>query len=520
MVLSSEDFQFSHLLGKGSNAIVYQVRSKTRSAVRNRDTSLRASGRGHVQQSQGSNATRVFALKMLEKESHADKEYFAFRERHILLKLKHQPNIVNLYWTFSDSIYLYFVLELCPRGELAQLISVNKTLPFELARFYAGELVNILNVLRKFEVAHRDLKPENILISKDRHLVLVDFGLSMYKDCKDGQGGMMVGTTNYVAPEMIKYHEKCDDFPIAYSLDLWAAACIIYQMFDGNPPFSAHSEFYTLRRILKAEESLTFSETFDPLAKDLCSKILRKDMNKRLGQDSLDDVRNHEFFPKWEWAKLPKMKVPRPENLKDPKNVPKLLALSSWKHKKDDCEGRSRTPDIGDQQPRISEFKQRPSIASSSSRHDPEERYLRHKTLSLRKIDVIDDDESVLRCEKCVMRRIPCMQMKYLVITDKNRLLVMCPFFQKLLHDFATFWVEKLAPRYVVIRGGPDGRLLRVKDGDGSWSRVTRLPLNRRSTRDLKTAEKKNTQINTKTTKTIDKKSSACKSEDVISQKL
>jgi len=300
---------------------------------------------------------------------------------------------------------------------------------------------------------------------------------------------MMVGTTNYVAPEMIKYHEKCDDFPLAYSLDLWAAACIMYQMIDGTPPFVANSEFHTLRRILEAEESLTFSDTFDPLAKDLCSKILRKDTEKRLGHANLDDVRNHDFFPKWEWAKLPKMKVPRPENLKDPKDVPKLLPLSSPRQGNDngDSKGNKMTK-APTGESKASESTQR---ASRASRQDPDERFLRHKTLSLRKMDIIDADEKVLRCEQCVMRRIPCLPMKYLIVTSKNRLLVLCPFFHKLLHDFNTFWVEKwTGSSYVVLRGGLEGRRLYVKDGDGSWARFTRFSMRRKSVKPTKSKKK------------------------------
>lgn len=46
-------------------------------------------------------------------------------------------------------------------------------LPPNLVRFYAAELVNMLEFLRNHQIAHRDLKPENILITKDYHFKLV-----------------------------------------------------------------------------------------------------------------------------------------------------------------------------------------------------------------------------------------------------------------------------------------------------------------------------------------------------------
>lgn len=65
------------------------------------------------------------------------------------------------------------MFEYANHGTLSRLIRKYGKLPMELARFYAAEIVNILEYIHYKGVVHRDLKPENILISSDYHIKLV-----------------------------------------------------------------------------------------------------------------------------------------------------------------------------------------------------------------------------------------------------------------------------------------------------------------------------------------------------------
>lgn len=85
------------------------------------------------------------------------------REKDIMFEFDH-PNIARLEMTFQDSTSLFFLLEYAPHGDLASLIRKEKKLPIELVRFYACEIINALEDMRRFKVVHRDLKPENILL--------------------------------------------------------------------------------------------------------------------------------------------------------------------------------------------------------------------------------------------------------------------------------------------------------------------------------------------------------------------
>ena len=88
---------------------------------------------------------------------------------------------------------------------------------------------------------HRDLKPHNLILGNDRHIKLIDFGdaktfeepdkdLDSLAESLDRRG-TLVGTINYIAPEMIENNESSP------ATDFWALGCIIYKMLTGKLPF-------------------------------------------------------------------------------------------------------------------------------------------------------------------------------------------------------------------------------------------------------------------------------------------
>ena len=107
-----------------------------------------------------------FALKKLDKHFilKYDKATAVFRERDIGYELSEHSNIVKYFGSFQDEDSLYFLLEYCPYGSLQDLIKHFKTLPADLVRFYAAQIVSALEFMHGRLICHRDLKPGNILI--------------------------------------------------------------------------------------------------------------------------------------------------------------------------------------------------------------------------------------------------------------------------------------------------------------------------------------------------------------------
>jgi serine/threonine protein kinase len=96
-------------------------------------------------------------------------------ERTLLASLNYE-GFITLKYTFQDVYSLYMALEYCPNGELYDQIRLKGRLTEADTRFYAAEIVLMLEQLRRANIVHRDLKPENLMLDIEGHLKLIDFG--------------------------------------------------------------------------------------------------------------------------------------------------------------------------------------------------------------------------------------------------------------------------------------------------------------------------------------------------------
>ncbi|KAF7290843.1 hypothetical protein MIND_01325500 [Mycena indigotica] len=91
-----------------------------------------------------------------------------------------------------------------------------------------------LEHLHCLKLVHGDLKALNILISRSGRAVLGDFGLSSVTDSKISTTGSMRktgGTVRWQAPELFR------GSPNSFASDVYAFACVCYEIFTGNIPF-------------------------------------------------------------------------------------------------------------------------------------------------------------------------------------------------------------------------------------------------------------------------------------------
>ncbi|CAI5460512.1 unnamed protein product [Closterium sp. Yama58-4] len=163
LALSARDFTYGRLLGLGSYSKVVLARRKPSKAAYNED--------------EGCPPGSECALKIMDKRHIVKERKVAYikMERLILDRLRH-PGIVRLLFTFQDEHSLYMGLECCHGGELFDQIRLKGKLSEDEARFYAAEVVCVLEYMHSQGVVHRDLKPENILLTASGHVRISDFG--------------------------------------------------------------------------------------------------------------------------------------------------------------------------------------------------------------------------------------------------------------------------------------------------------------------------------------------------------
>ena len=147
-------------------------------------------------------------------------------------------HFVKMYSTFQNEDNLFFLLEFCQGGDLlSRYENLINGMDEEAARFYAANIIVILEILHQKGVVHRDIKSENFLVADDGFLKLTDFGLS-----KDGmnikrRAFTLTGTSEFMAPEVLEQTKEGYDF--AY--DWWSFGCLLYDMLCGSTPFHSMS---------------------------------------------------------------------------------------------------------------------------------------------------------------------------------------------------------------------------------------------------------------------------------------
>ncbi|XP_069022585.1 G protein-coupled receptor kinase 5 isoform X1 [Embiotoca jacksoni] len=255
-------------------------------------------GFGEVWACQVRSTGMMYACKKLEK-THVKKrrgEAMALNEKQILEGLDSRF-VVNLAYAYQTKHTLCMVLTMMSGGDLRfHIYNIGVPgLDEDRVRFYAAEVCFGLIHLHQKSIVYRDLKPENILLDDTGHIRISDLGLAV----KLSEGSLVkgrVGTLGYMAPEVIGHRRY------GTSVDWWGLGCLIYEMTAGRPPFRARGEHLKEpemeRRIHTEVEE--YGDKFDEVVKDLCSSLLTKDPEQRLGSLGCGgiEVQSHPFFQK------------------------------------------------------------------------------------------------------------------------------------------------------------------------------------------------------------------------------
>ncbi len=208
-------------------------------------------GMGAVYKARQKELDRLAALKILppgigQDDGFADR--FA-REAKALAKLNHQ-GIVTIYdFGRADGLY-FFLMEYVDGVNLKQLLERGRISPRE-ALAIVPQICDALQFAHDQGIVHRDIKPENILLDRRGRVKVADFGLAKIVT-SDGpsisqtgaaspeatalgsvltEGGKILGTPAYMAPEQVKHPDAVD-----HRADIYALGMVFYQMLTGKLP--------------------------------------------------------------------------------------------------------------------------------------------------------------------------------------------------------------------------------------------------------------------------------------------
>ena len=165
------------------------------------------------------------AIKIIKKKGLIENPYIVSKiQREVcLMKIIDHPHILKCIDFYETERNLYLILEYAERGELFEILILNKSFNLGLAAKYFRELIYGLEYLHSTLICHRDLKPENILVTSDDSIKIADFGFAKFM--RSNITSTSCGSPHYAAPELIS------GLPYdSFKSDIWSCGVVLYTM--------------------------------------------------------------------------------------------------------------------------------------------------------------------------------------------------------------------------------------------------------------------------------------------------
>jgi serine/threonine protein kinase len=249
---------------------------------------LGAGGMGEVYRANDTRLERSVAVKVLT--SHLSfspelRQRFE-REAKTISKLSH-PHICAIYDVGQADGTDYLVMEYLEGETLTQRLA-RGPLPADQVLRYGIEMAEALDQAHRQGIVHRDLKPGNVMVTKSG-VKLLDFGLAKafapvaslsgvtalptVAGAPDlTQGGTILGTFQYMAPEQLEGREA------DARTDIFALGAVLYELATGRKAFAGKSQASLIGSILKDEPPPI--STIQPMVPPALDRVVRICLSK------------------------------------------------------------------------------------------------------------------------------------------------------------------------------------------------------------------------------------------------
>jgi serine/threonine-protein kinase len=172
---------------------------------------------------------RPVAIKVMHTRMLASSEDVARFQREMRLASRMQhPNIMTVFTTGTDNGVPFMVMEYLQGRDLSK-VPPNRDSD-HVARI-GRDTCAALAYAHGQGVVHRDIKPGNLFLCDTGVVKVTDFGIAKaISGTKLSATGTLIGTFPYMAPEQWLGE------PAAFSNDIWAVGCVLYELLSGRLP--------------------------------------------------------------------------------------------------------------------------------------------------------------------------------------------------------------------------------------------------------------------------------------------
>jgi serine/threonine-protein kinase len=230
-------------------------------------------GMGTVYKAVDETLDREVAIKVLNADLRDAELMKRFRAEAVTLARLNHPGIATLYELYRDDENLLMVMEYVRGETLHDLAERLGAMPPPQAAHLAIQILDALAHAHRWGVVHRDLKPANLMVTETGAVKVMDFGIARVLGTEHfTQGGYMMGTPAYMAPEQVLGGE------VDGRADLYAVGVVLYRLLSGQLPFSADTAIAMVQK--QVNEAPTPISAFQPGLPHWCGEILARALAK------------------------------------------------------------------------------------------------------------------------------------------------------------------------------------------------------------------------------------------------
>lgn len=186
-----------------------------------------------------------WAVKILREDAAADPTNIQLlrQEGRIGMAVRHANLVRVLRLGPEEDWPRYLVMERVPGHSVRRVLNERQWLSASLATSIARQTACALAALHAAGYVHGDVKPDNLHLNVDRKCTLLDLGFAHRADSDSFVNGYVLGTANYVAPELCDQPEH--DTP---SADIFSLGVTLFEVLTGVLPYPSGGVEQTMLR--------------------------------------------------------------------------------------------------------------------------------------------------------------------------------------------------------------------------------------------------------------------------------
>ena len=264
-------------------------------------------GMGTVYLCENVRVNKLWAIKEIKKDINNKMDFLT--EPNILKNINH-PGIPKIIDVFYEEDNLYIVEDYIEGKTLKEYVREgNISGEEDIYKIMLG-ICGIIEYLHGLNppIIYRDLKPSNIMITKEKKVVLVDFGIAKQYKLDNNDDTRKVGSNGYAAPEQYGSGKCCN------RTDIYGAGMVLYFMASGNNPSTPIEPLIDgnykenlsndIKRIIQKCVQIEINDRYDTI------EALKKDINEVVEKNIYEktlflDMVDNSLVKK---AKIPKLK--------------------------------------------------------------------------------------------------------------------------------------------------------------------------------------------------------------------